>query len=427
MPVDMPMRRGVPGAHPEQERIVQFGDGPVIVIAGRGDRQDPGDRRTGALAARHQGQRQPRRAGPARPGGTAPSRRATGSPRQPPSQPPRTGPPRSACGRSTRSPPEPACRQPSTPLRRLKPAPIDPFAGRLLPEQILVLTYNVKAARELQDRLDQAVGPAVRARMTVSNFHSFCHQVLSDAAAEAGLPAHPDVLDGVGQMLLLRDLEPGLDLLYHAGCVGRSGRFVQFINRAKDELVTPGRVRCLRRPSERAVFEARYGLFEAAHRPARGSRATSSLPARGPQGIRQAPPVRARRGTRRRADRRPPAGSRQGRRPRGPPDGPRHRRRPERQACSRPSRARRDRARWRRPTSIDGAALEIVRLEELARVYRAYEAELVRRGALDFGEQIAAVSDALEGPARTSCAAGSASSGTSWSTSSRTPTSPRSS
>ena len=39
----------------------------------------------------------------------------------------------------------------------------------------------------------------------------------------------------------------------------------------------------------------------------------------------------------------------------------------------------------------DAAALEIVRLRELARVYHAYEAELARRGALDFGEQIALV------------------------------------
>ena len=40
---------------------------------------------------------------------------------------------------------------------------------------------------------------------------------------------------------------------------------------------------------------------------------------------------------------------------------------------------------------VDGAALEILRLTEIATVYHAYEAELARRGALDFGEQIAAV------------------------------------
>ena len=39
----------------------------------------------------------------------------------------------------------------------------------------------------------------------------------------------------------------------------------------------------------------------------------------------------------------------------------------------------------------DGAALEVLRLSELALVYRAYEAERERRGALDFGEQVAAV------------------------------------
>ena len=39
----------------------------------------------------------------------------------------------------------------------------------------------------------------------------------------------------------------------------------------------------------------------------------------------------------------------------------------------------------------DGAALEVLRLSEIALVYRAYEAERERRGALDFGEQVAAV------------------------------------
>ena len=39
----------------------------------------------------------------------------------------------------------------------------------------------------------------------------------------------------------------------------------------------------------------------------------------------------------------------------------------------------------------DGAALEILRLSELALVYRAYQEELARRGALDFGEQIGMV------------------------------------
>ncbi len=114
----------------------------------------------------------------------------------------------------------------------------------LLPEQILVLTYNVKAARELRSASRRRVGPATKSRLTISNFHSFCHRVLSESAAEADMPPNPDVLDGVGQLLLIRDLRPNLDLVYHGDWAYND--FVKFINRAKDELVTPGRLRRLR-------------------------------------------------------------------------------------------------------------------------------------------------------------------------------------
>src|SRR6266511_3526702 len=81
----------------------------------------------------------------------------------------------------------------------------------LLPEQILVLTYNVKAARELRERIEASVSAPIAARITISNFHSFCHHVLSESAAEADLPPHPDVLDGIGQFLLIKELRPHLD------------------------------------------------------------------------------------------------------------------------------------------------------------------------------------------------------------------------
>ena len=108
----------------------------------------------------------------------------------------------------------------------------------LAPESLLVLTYNVKAARELRERIEQAVGAATAARVTVANFHSFCHRVLTESGPEVGLPARPDVLDGIGQFLLIRDIRPSLTLVYHSG-EWFYGDLVRFINRAKDELVTP--------------------------------------------------------------------------------------------------------------------------------------------------------------------------------------------
>jgi len=261
-----------------------------------------------------------------------------------------------------------------------------PFDGPLTPEQILVLTYNVKAARELQDRLDQTVGAASRARMAVSNFHSFCHRILTESAADAGLPQRPDVLDGIGQVLLLKDIAPDLPLIYHARGSWALGGMVQFINRAKDELVTPDDFDAFV-ANERRVFEERYGGFEAA---------AARLESQG-----NLAPLREVRGAY--------AGLRANERAeeRG------EERKYDTQAVEKRAdrEARRSIAGTGRAASlgqiaavdqpkiaplaasyvVDGAALEILRLTELAIVYREYEVELARRGALDYGEQIAAV------------------------------------
>src|SRR5204862_2916843 len=118
----------------------------------------------------------------------------------------------------------------------------EPYAGSVLPEQILVLTYNLKAAKQLVDRLEAAVGVATAGRLNVGNFHSFCHRILTESAPDVGLPPQPDVLDGINQILLLRDLRPSLPLVYHGGGSNPNwwlDQFVGFVNRAKDELVTP--------------------------------------------------------------------------------------------------------------------------------------------------------------------------------------------
>ena len=282
----------------------------------------------------------------------------------------------------------------------------------LLPEHLLVLTYNVKAAKELQTRLDQAVGVATRARMTVSNFHSFCQRILTESAADAGLPPRPDVLDGVAQVLLLKDIRPQLPLVYHTDWW--LGQFVQFINRAKDELVSPDDFDAYV-DEERRVFEARHGSFETAAarldtqgnlKPLRAVRGAYAGLRANERAQERAETRRATRGATRaetgRATRGETQGATRGETPAYDPEA-------VDKAADREARrtvAGTGRAVYRSQIDpddhpkidalqatyvIDGAALEVLRLTELAAVYRAYEAELARRGALDFGEQIAAV------------------------------------
>ncbi len=256
----------------------------------------------------------------------------------------------------------------------------------LLPEQILVLTYNVKAARELQERLDKTVGTATRARIAVSNFHSFCHRILTENAGDAGLPARPDVLDGIGQVLLLREAIEDVPLIYHYRWTWALAGFVGFINRAKDELVTPDDFDAFV-AEERRVFEERFGSFDAAEvrlaaqgnlKPLRdvrgayaGVRVNERAEARG-----ETPDYKPDAATKiadREARRTIAAtGTAESHRYFDPDDLPRI-------------------ASLAATYEADGAALEIVRLTELATVFHAYEDELAKRGALDFGEQIAAV------------------------------------
>ena len=95
--------------------------------------------------------------------------------------------------------------------------------------------------------------------MTVSNFHSFCQHILSESAAEADMPPNPDVVDGIGQYLLIKELRPRLGLVYHGPWAYAD--FVKFINRCKDELVTPGDFDAYVAASERATFD--FGGLEA--------------------------------------------------------------------------------------------------------------------------------------------------------------------
>lgn len=78
----------------------------------------------------------------------------------------------------------------------------------LAPENVLVLTYNVRAAAELSHRLERAIGVERAARLWVHNFHSFGNRLLGAHRAELGLSDSGHVLDQIGQQLLLPRAAP---------------------------------------------------------------------------------------------------------------------------------------------------------------------------------------------------------------------------
>ncbi len=212
-----------------------------------------------------------------------------------------------------------------------------------------------------------------------------------------GLPPRPDVLDGVGQLLLLRDLRPTLAARLPQRLVARR-RSSQFINRAKDELVTPGRLR--RASSRRSGGSSRtqYGELRRGGRAAPDAGATSTARARCAATYAAHPRPRARggRGRDRRALRR--RRRREDGRPRGPTRDRRQRPRPRRRgARSRPTSCRRriDAARrhLRRATAPRWRSCACRSSPPSTAPTRT---SWSAAGALDFGEQIAAVDPALQ-------------------------------
>jgi DNA helicase II / ATP-dependent DNA helicase PcrA len=243
----------------------------------------------------------------------------------------------------------------------------------LAPENILVLTYNVRAAAELSHRFARAVGLEKAARLWVHNFHSFGNRLLAAHSAELGLADGGGVLDPIGQQLLLLELRPQMSgFLYHdlslnPGPVLRG--FASMIGRAKDELVTPAEYAAFVDGRCRA-FEAEFGDWETAADAVRRRRIDNEL---GPikqvrSEIRhsiEAGEKRADREARRQA-----SGI-------GQAVGAKHLT-PDQQGVA---------ASLKETYLSDAAAFEILRLTEEAEVYGLYQRTIHERGLVDFGEQ----------------------------------------
>jgi DNA helicase-2/ATP-dependent DNA helicase PcrA len=243
----------------------------------------------------------------------------------------------------------------------------------LAPENVLVLTYNVRAAAELNHRFERALGVERAARLWVHNFHSFGNRLLAAHRAELGLTDGGNVLDPVGQQLLLFELRPQMggflyhDLSLNPGPVLRG--FAAMIGRAKDELVTPAEYAAFAE-SRRQAFEADFGGWESAVEAIRARRTAIEL---GPIKEVRAEVRRSIEAGEKRADRearRHASGVGQA------------------VGWNRLTPDQQDTAATLKETYLrDAAAFEVLRLSEEAQVYALYQRTLHERGLVDFGEQ----------------------------------------
>src|SRR3989344_1864265 len=74
---------------------------------------------------------------------------------------------------------------------------------KILPSQILALTFTDKASSEMEERVDKAM-PYGYTQMWISTFHSFCEQILKQEAIQIGLNPGYHLLSEADATQLLR-------------------------------------------------------------------------------------------------------------------------------------------------------------------------------------------------------------------------------
>ncbi len=74
------------------------------------------------------------------------------------------------------------------------------------PERIVAVTFTVKAAGELRERLAEAVGPAAADGVHAHTFHGFGQRLVSRFADLLGLPPEPTIIDGAQRRRLAREV-----------------------------------------------------------------------------------------------------------------------------------------------------------------------------------------------------------------------------
>jgi len=134
------------------------------------------------------------------------------------------------------------------------------LASGVDPRAVLAFTFTNRAAREMRERIERAVGAAAARALWVGTFHATGVRILRQEAARVGLPRDFAIYDREDQEGVVRDIARRL-ALPEAGY--RPALLLDRISDAKSALVSPAEFeRLAPSPFERRVAEV-YGLYEA--------------------------------------------------------------------------------------------------------------------------------------------------------------------
>ncbi len=108
-------------------------------------------------------------------------------------------------------------------------------------DEILALTFTDKAAREMEERVDQSL-PYGLFQMSICTFHAFADQVLKEHAHHIGLPPRYHLMSSAESVIFLRNNLFQMNLEYFRP-LGNPHKFIeallQHFDRLKDESITP--------------------------------------------------------------------------------------------------------------------------------------------------------------------------------------------